>query len=174
VVVLLAAPLLFDVAFRGKFPGGQAVLPWTLVYCTWFGLSLVLQNYLLCAEKARLASAALGCGLILNVLLNLVLLPRLGLEGAVLSTAAANALSLGLICLFNRRLGFSLDDGAKLVLLLPVVVCLGPWVAVFTLLAVAVTALCGNRLLSPQEKRLLAEGAAQYGKRLGLYRICGL
>ena len=34
VAVVVAAPLLFDVALRGKFPGGQAVLPWTLVYCT--------------------------------------------------------------------------------------------------------------------------------------------
>ncbi len=51
VAVLLAAPLLFEVAFCGKFPYGQAVLPWTLVYCTWFGLGLVLQNYLLCARR---------------------------------------------------------------------------------------------------------------------------
>ncbi len=116
VAVLLAAPLLFTVALRDKFPCGEAVLPWTLIYCTWFGLWLVMQDYLLCAEKARLASAALACGLVLNVLLNLVLLPRLGLEGAVLSTTAANALSLGLICLFNRRLGFHLDKGAMLVI----------------------------------------------------------
>ena len=80
VAVMLAAPLLFQVAFRGKFPWGEAVLPWTLMYCTWFGLWLVVQNYLLCAEKARLASAALACGLLLSILLNLVLLPRLGLE----------------------------------------------------------------------------------------------
>ncbi len=49
--VLAAAPLLFGVAFRGKFPGGQAVLAWTLVYCTWFGLAMVVQNYLLCARR---------------------------------------------------------------------------------------------------------------------------
>ena len=171
VAVLAAAPLLFELAFRGKFPGGQAVLPWTLVYCTWFGLSMVVQNYLLCAEKARLASVALACGLTLNVLLNLVLLPRLGLEGAVLSTAAANALTLGLICLFNRRLGFPLDDGAKLVLVLPMVVCLGPWVAVFAIAAIAAEALFGTRLLSPEEKHQLTTGLSQYGKRFGLYRV---
>ena len=172
--MLLAAPLLFNVAFRGKFPGGEAVLPWTLIYCTWFGLWLVMQNYLLCAEKARLASAALACGLVLNVLLNLVLLPRFGLEGAVLSTTAANALSLGLICLFNRRLGFHLDDGAMLVIVLPMLLCLGPWVAVLALLAVAVGGGlqpdgCSRRKRSSQ----LAEGLAEYGKRLGLCRVCG-
>ena len=169
VAVLLAAPLLFQVALRGKFPGGQAVLPWALVYCTWFGLSLVAQSYLLCAEKARLVSVALFFGLLLNVPLNLVLLPRLGLQGAVLSTAAANALSLGLICRFNRRLGFRLDDGAKLVLVLPMLLCLGPWVALFALVAVAADAIWSDRLLSPEEKRQLVEGMAQYGKRFGLH-----
>ncbi|KKL12469.1 hypothetical protein LCGC14_2535460, partial [marine sediment metagenome] len=32
VVVVFAAPLLFGVAFQGKFAGGLAVLPWTLTY----------------------------------------------------------------------------------------------------------------------------------------------
>jgi O-antigen/teichoic acid export membrane protein len=169
--VLLAAPLLFRVAFRGKFPEGETVLPWTLVYCTWFGLSLIVQNYLLCAEKARLAGLALAAGLALNIPLNLILLPRLGLEGAVLSTAAANALSLGLICLFNRRLGFHLDDGAKLVLVLPMLLCLGPWAAMFALVVVTLDAVFGDRLLSPEEKQQLAEGMAQYGKRFGLERL---
>ena len=171
VAVLLAAPLLFTVAFRGKFPCGEAVLPWTLMYCTWFGLWLVMQNYLLCAEKARLASAALACGLILNVLLNLVLLPRLGLEGAVLLTAAANVLSLGLTCMFNHRLGFRLDRGAMLVILLPALLCLGPWAALFALLVVAADALWADRLLSPEEKQQVAESVAQYVKRFGFGRL---
>ena len=122
---IVVAPLLFNFAFKGKFPDGLAVFPWTLVYCCWFGMLLIVQNYLYCVEKARFASLALLGGLALNVPLNLLLLPRWGLPGAVLATAAANAFALGLICLFNRRLGFRLDDGARLVLVLPMVVCLG-------------------------------------------------
>jgi peptidoglycan biosynthesis protein MviN/MurJ (putative lipid II flippase) len=137
------------------------------MYCTWFGLWLVVQNYLLCAEKARLASAALACGLLLSILLNLVLLPRLGLEGAVLSTTAANALTLGLTCLFNRRLGFHLDRGGVLVMLLPAVLCLGTGAAVLMLLAVAAGATWTDRLLSLAEKRQISEGAAEYAKRFG-------
>jgi polysaccharide transporter, PST family len=168
VAVLAAAPLLFGVAFRGKFPGGEAVLAWTLVYCTWFGLAIVMQNYLLCAEKARLVCVALAAGLAVSVPLNLVLLPHLGLEGAVLSTAAANALSLWLICRFNRRFGFRLDDGAKLVLVLPMLLSLGPWPSMVALVAVAAAALWGDRLLSPEEKRQIAEGIVQYEKRMRL------
>ena len=131
---------------------------------------LVAQSYLFCAEKAWLSSVALAFGLVLNVALNLVLLPRLGLEGVVLSTTAANALSLALVCFFNRGLGFHLDDGAKLVLLLPSLLCLGPWVAAAGLLVVAADAIWAARLLAPDEKRQLAEGMAQYARRLGLAR----
>jgi len=171
VAVMLAAPLLFETAFRNKFPGGQSVLPWTLVYCTWFSLSLILQNYLQCAEKVRLSSFALASGLAISVPMNLFLLPRLGLEGAVLSTAAANALSLGLICFFNRRLGFHFDDGVKLILALPLVLCLGPWAAVLSLAAVMADAVWADRLLSSEEKRLLVEGTRENIKRFGLDRF---
>ena len=60
VVVLAAAPLLFQVAFRGKYAGGLAVMPWTLIYCTWFGLTIVAQKYLWCAERAGLVSVGPG------------------------------------------------------------------------------------------------------------------
>jgi O-antigen/teichoic acid export membrane protein len=131
---------------------------------------MILQCYLLCAEKARLVCVALAAGLALSVPLNIVLLPRLGLEGAVLATAAANALSLLLICWFNRRQGLRLDDGVKLVLVLPMLLSLGPWVSLLALLAVVVAAVYGDRLLSPEEKQQVAEGIAGYGKRVGLDR----
>ena len=126
--MLAAAPLLFGVAFHGKFPGGQAVLPWALVYCTWFGLAMVMQNYLLCPRKRGWCAWRWRPG---------------WHERAVEHPAAAAAragggragdrrrqrLSLLLICWFNRRLGFRLDDGLKLVLVLPMLLCLGPWVS---------------------------------------------
>lgn len=160
--VAFAAPLLFGTAFQGKFPAGLAVLPWTLTYCTWFGMMAVAQNYLWCAEKARLASVALLMGLLLNVGLNLLLLPRMGLLGAVLATTAANLLVLVLICAFNHLLGFHLDRGARVVLALPPAICLGPWIALLLLVAVVLEAVCRDRLLSPEEKRQLADGWTQY------------
>jgi polysaccharide transporter, PST family len=169
-MVLVFGPLMFDVGFRGKFPQGLAVLPWTLLCCTWFALLLILQNYLLCAEKAGWASVALGLGLALDIPLNLLLLPPLGLQGAVLSAVAANAVSLWFVCRFNRGLGFRLDNGARLVLVLPMLLCCGPWLATLALVVVAACAVCGNRLLSPNEKRQLAEGLGDYGRRFGLKR----
>lgn len=171
VAVLLAAPLLFGTAFRGKFHTGLTVLPWTLIYCTWFGIGLIVQNYLICVERARLISVALASGLGLNIALNVVLLPRLGLEGAVFATAAANALSLVLICLFNRRFGFHLDDGAELIMALPMLLSLGPWVALAAGLLVFCDAIWADRILSPNEKRQILQLIDRYGGRFGIDRL---
>ena len=70
IAILLAGPWLFGVAFKGKFAGGMAVLPWTLTYCMWFGMATMAQMYLWCAERARLGCAALLTGLVTNVVLN--------------------------------------------------------------------------------------------------------
>ncbi len=164
--VLAMAPLLFGVAFQGKFDDGLAILPWTLCYCLWFGLLMVLEKYLWCAEKARMAGLALGAGLAVNVGLNLVLLPPLGLLGAVLATCAANAVALGMICWFNHRLGFSLDAGLRVTLVLPLAVCLGPALAAAVLAVIVLEAARGQRLLSPDEKRHVVEGFAKYSERL--------
>lgn len=177
VAVLFAAPLLFGVAFQGKFSGGRAVLPWTLTYCIWFGLLMVAENYLLCAEKARLVSLALLIGLLVNVGLNLLLLPRMGLLGAVLATTAANLIALVLICTFNHLLGFRTDLGARVVFALPLVICLGPWVALSALLLVGLEAFRSDRLLSGEEKRQITEGCRQYLhklKNLRLVKACFL
>jgi len=164
--VLVVSPLLFGWAFKGKFDGGLAVLPWTLTYCTWFAMLLILQNYLWCAEKAYLSSVALGVGLAVNIVLNLVLLPPLGLLGAVLATTTANLVALALICLFIGRLGFRFDVGTRVVLGLAPVVCLGPWLALAVLAVVAAEALWGNHLLTADERRQIAEQAEQYLDRL--------
>jgi PST family polysaccharide transporter len=171
VVVLWAAPLLFGVAFQGKFSGGRTVLPWTLTYCIWFGLAMIAENYLWCAEKARLASLALLTGLLVNVGLNLLLLPRMGLLGAVLATTAANFVALALICTFSHLLGLRTDGGTRVALALPLVVCLGPWPALLALLAVIVAACRSDRLLSLDEKQRLAAGYRQYVQRLKNLRL---
>jgi len=166
VVVLFAAPLVFGVAFEGKFPGGLAVLPWTLTYCIWFGMIAIAQNYLWCAEKTRLASVALLVGLAANVGLNLLLLPRLGLLGAVMATTAANMVALALVLAFNYRLGFRIDRGTWVALALPPLVVLGPWTALVLLVAVAFEAILRDRLLSTEEKQHLADGLLAYRQRL--------
>ena len=163
--ILLVAPPLFRGFFQGKFSGGLAVLPWTLTYCVWFAAIIIAQTYLLCRERAYLSSIALFVGLAVNVGLNLLLLPRLGLLGAVLATTAANLVVLLLIATFNHRLGFRMDFGACLVLAVPLLFCAGPWVTLAVLAAIFLEACNSERVLSSEEKRELTQGAAEYWRR---------
>jgi O-antigen/teichoic acid export membrane protein len=165
-VLLAAGPLLFQVALRGKFAAGFSVLPWTLTYCSWFGLTMIAQNYLWCAERPRLAGLAALVGVAMNVGLNFLLLPRLGLLGAVLATTAANGTALALMLLLGRRLGLELHRGTVATLFLPLSLVLGPWIALLALAAFALEIVGSDRLLSREEKQELGAGAARYFARI--------
>jgi O-antigen/teichoic acid export membrane protein len=162
VVVLVGSPLLFGWALGGKYDGGLAVLPWTLTACMWFALSLVAQNYLWCAERVRLVSACYLAGLLLNVVLNLLLLPRLGLLGAVLATASGQGLALVLVHLFNRRWGMHVPASVWLVSALPVSVGFGAPTAAVGLLVATLLAVRTNVLLTKDERRQLGEAIRGY------------
>ena len=165
-VILLFAPLLFQVALKGKFAGGLHVLPWTLTYCTWFGLIMIVQTYLWCAEKAKTASVVALIGVGVNVGLNLVLLPRLGLLGAVLATSAANFTALALMVALAHYFGFRAQRSTVTLLLLPASVILGPWIALLVLLAFLLEIVGSDRILSREEKAELMAGCAQYLDRI--------
>ncbi len=136
----------------------MAVLPWTLVYCTWFALFGLLQNYTWCCEKAHLTTITLFCGLVVNIGLNLVLLPRFGLLGAVVATAAANITALFALVAVCRKWGLRLDRSCWVAAALPVAVCLEPALASLVLVAVSIEAAAGRFLLNESEKRSVFEG----------------
>jgi O-antigen/teichoic acid export membrane protein len=164
--ILPVAPLVFDVLFQGKFQGGLAVLPWTMTYCTWAGLAFVARTYLHCAERAWLASAAYVVGLVLNCLLNLVLLPRFGLPGAVWATAAGNLVVLALIFLFARRLGMRIEASTFVVCALPASYALGTWTVLIVATFTGFLAVRSRWLLTTDQQRQLIAVAARYAHRI--------
>jgi PST family polysaccharide transporter len=160
-VVLLAAPLLFETAWEGKYPAGQAALPWTLASCLWLGLGLIAHNYLWCAERAGWGSLAVLLGLAANVALNSLLAPRYGLAGVVIGTAAANLLVLLLTYLFAWRWGLRLDLGTWTITVLPLALAAGPWVTAAALALVCLALIATDAFLNQSEKsRMRATGAA--------------
>ena len=165
-LVLLAGPLLFGVILGGKFAAGLAVLPWTLTYCAWFGILSIAQGYLLCTEKPGLVTLAHAASLVASIGLNLVLLPWLGLVGAVMAAAAANFLCLAVVLAFSRRLGFHIDRGSLLVLALPVFYPLGPWVTLLVWTLVALEAWQSHWLFSAEEKQRIFDRAWEYWEKL--------
>ncbi len=169
-LVLVASPLLFEIAFSGKYAGGRAVLPMTLAYCTWYGLFVLAQTYLWCAEKTRLATVPVAIALLANVVLNLLLLPHFGLTGAVLGTTLANAVCLSATFAFCRLAGMRVDRGTVLLCAAPVALCVGPWFAVATCAAVAWLALCTESLMTRRERQALTQLVRD---RLGRFRPAG-
>ncbi len=172
IAILLAAPFLFDIAFQGKFARGKSALPWTLTYCSWFGLVTVAQLYLWCAERPRLSCLALLLGLATNVVLNSILLPHFGLLGAVWATAVANFVALVLILRFNAWLGMKIQRSMLLVTLLPISLGLGPMAALSTLVAVILAIYFTDQILSHDEKRRLADVWHGYAGRFSRLKTC--
>ncbi len=152
VCVLLFAPLLFDVILQGRYSNGLSVLPWTLTGCVWFGIYAVAQNYLWCAEHARLATAPLALGLGLNVGLNLLLLPIWGLFGAVVATGVSTAICLAAILMLSHRHGMALDGGTWLVVLAPLALSQGTHTAAATLAVMAIAALGTSLIFTARER----------------------
>ena len=155
--VLLCAPWLFEVGFEGKYSGGLAVLPWTLTYCAWTGMIFLAEMYLWCAEKVRLCGIAIAIGVVVNIVLNLLLLPLLGLLGAVLATAASKLLVLVIVYWFAHSLELRFDWRMWALTFLPLIVCLGPSGAVASIAVVGLAVLSTRLVLSEAEKRQLAE-----------------
>ena len=168
VLILWVSPWLFRLAFKGRYDGGLEVLPWTLCYCAWLGLSFIVVNYLLCAERVRLSTAALLAGLVVNVLLNLALLPYLGLMGAVLATAFGKLLVLAMVLWFSRMLGMKIHSGTYLLAIMPLALAGGAAVSTAVLAAVILATLFSDRIFRDKEKQLFIEMLGKARRRLGL------
>lgn len=152
---LVVAPWMFNIAFQHKFTGGLAVLPWTLTYCVWFGAMSVAQNYLWCVERPGLGCLALLIGLVCNVAVNLLLLPRFGLQGAVWATTIANFITLTLTLAFSRWQGMRVDRGTWILAGVPLSLAMGVWYAVATLAVTVFLIFATDWLLTGNEKREL-------------------
>ncbi len=127
--------------------------------------------YLWCAERARLGCVALLTGLITNVILNTILLPRYGLVGAVWATGAANAVALVLIYRFNVWMGMKLQRSVVLVSLLPITLGFGPFAALAALTAVVLAAIFTNRVFDAAEKQRLVRARSWLQESNGMIEL---
>jgi polysaccharide transporter, PST family len=165
-VVVWLSPLLFGWLFRGKFDVAPSILALALAYASWSGMAAIARNYLWCAEKASLVSLAYLAGLLASVGLNLFLVPRFGLVGAVQGTCVAHVVVLLVIYGCNWRHGMRLDFGVWLVSTLPFALWFGAWTTFAVLMVVALASIGGNLVFGPAEKAEMMAGAGRYVVRL--------
>jgi O-antigen/teichoic acid export membrane protein len=169
VVMLWIAPVLFHAAFAGRYDVGLAVMPWTLTYCTWYGLLHVGQNYLWCAERMKLGIVPLAIGLAMNVALNVVLIPAWGLHGAVISTTIATAVALAVLYTLNYRTGMRLQAGMIWLTLAPLALCGGVWPATIVLALVLGAMPFSRTFVTEPERDTIAELFKSYASKLAGY-----
>ena len=155
VLILLLSPFLFETILQGRYSDGLAVLPITLVYCIWFSLMAIGQDYLWVAEKGKWASLALGIGLILNVTFNTILIPQYGLFGAVYATAIGNGAIVLFVFAANYRFGCRPDFGIWACTVIPLLLLLGKPAAIICILALVIFTAKTNLILNQEEKTIL-------------------
>jgi O-antigen/teichoic acid export membrane protein len=169
VVVLWIAPFIFHMAFAGKLDNGLAVMPWTMTYCVWYSLLLVAQNYAWCAEKARHAILPLIAGLMINVLIDLALIPTWGLRGAVVGTTVSTGLAIAVLYWINWLAGMQLHRGMVLFTIAPAALCGGPWAGLIVLGLLGACLPFSRTLVSNSERESLARLIANGKRRLEGY-----
>ena len=169
--ILVAAPTLFGVVFRGKYDGGLHVLPWTMLGAAWMGLAFIAQTYLWCREEARLSSLALAAGLVANLICNAALVPSWGLQGTVIAGAAGMITVLLAALLFGRRLGLKVDRTILCAAAMPLVLLTGPWVASLLAVTLLIAAVATPLVFDAGERQLLTREIKAYWQRLPVARV---
>ena len=167
-VIQLFAPWLFHVVLQGKYNDGLAVLPLTFVFSIWFSMFMFGQIYLWVAEKGKLVFAITGSGLILNLVLNALLIPGLGIWGAIGATTSATLFCLLATNIAVAYCGFAFDRRTWFVCLLPLIVLMPTAYAITAMLLLSVFGLLTNQLFSTEEKQLMAHKAGLLLSRLRL------
>lgn len=162
ILVLMLSPLLFDVILEGRYNEGLRVLPLTLCYCIWFCLFVVGQDYLWVAEKGKWAAFAILVGLVVNIVMNMLLIPSLGLDGAVLATTIGNAVNVLIIYGFNHRFGCGSDRGVWICTATPLVLLLSPLTAAALTLVSIMVALRTSLFFSESEKQAIGESLENF------------
>lgn len=150
---LVAAPVLFEVVLGQRYSDAHSIMPISMLQCIWSSLGMIVGTYLLCAEKGRYSSLTLFIGLVINVMLNGVLIPRFGLWGAVIATAASTMVTLLMTVWFVHRNGCRIDTASVVLLALPSVLVCGPVATALILYLVLVVIGRTDWILSREDRR---------------------
>lgn len=167
--LMIASPLFFHAALQDKFGFGQSIFPFTLACTVWSGLAWISHNWFWCAERSRLVCLGLVIGLATNVGLNLVLLPKYGLEGVVWAAAISRVTILLFDWVMCRLLGMQIDRGLGLVATLPALLLIGPWWALAGMAVVVGGFLPKFSVFTVDERRQLLDVGGAKLQRFGRF-----
>lgn len=122
-------PWLFGTLLQGRYNDGLTLMPLAMCFCTWAALVTVGQNYLWTAEKGKWVAVAMTAGLATNLGFNALLLPVMGLQGAVVATLISHAVVMIGVWTAMVRCGYAMDRWLFALSVLPATLLVSPIVA---------------------------------------------
>jgi len=108
VAFLAIAPfnnLIFSLLFKGDYVKGSTVFPYLFLSPLLLMLFQTAANQFLVIKKSYLATISLAVGAGINVLLNYLLIPRLEIVGASISTLIGYMISVVMVAIINQKMG---------------------------------------------------------------------
>jgi O-antigen/teichoic acid export membrane protein len=139
ILAILFGEWIYEDVLQGRYSDGLSVLPMVLVFSIWSALAAIAQNYLWVSDQGRRVGYVLTVGVSANFVLNAILIPRVGLQGAVVGTCLSHGTVLLGILWANLRSGMRCDHALLWVILLPASLLAGPMLSSLLLIAVALT-----------------------------------
>jgi O-antigen/teichoic acid export membrane protein len=168
VASLAVAPFLFNTILHGKYSDGLSIMPQAMLHCCFAAIAFLMQNYFWCAEKGKTVGLIIAIGLLINVVLNLWLVPAYSLYGAMLATSIAGGAILAMTLLAMHRAGVPLGSASIWFCMLPITLAFGCVPASIALATTLVLISRTDWLLSAAEQRSIDDAILPRLERLGI------
>jgi len=96
--------IIFQFLFAGEYVKGYSVAPYLFLAPLLLMLFQTVGQQLLMVKKTRWIPVILSSGALANIMLNLVLIPYFGIEGAAIATLAGYAISVFLVVVVVKKM----------------------------------------------------------------------
>ena len=159
-LVVLKRMVLVDIFGDVTMESGE-ILEVVLVTTIVLGGYHTVRSYMLCSERPLALTAVWLGGLGLNVVLNLVLIPRFQVKGAAIACLISSAVSTAIVMGLTHRAGLRLAGSTWAVCTLPVVLLAPPPHMLAVLALAAGLVVWTDWLLSAEDKSQLNRWLAE-------------
>lgn len=133
-------------------PDASSILPLVIVTIIALSLHCIIRTYLQCREQVWLFTGVWLISLVANAALNVCLIPRWNLYGAVLATMISAVIALIAVIILSVHNGLRLEPGTRALFASPIVLFLPPPAMLLALTVLACYILQSNLLFTVKEK----------------------
>lgn len=95
---------IFSLLFTGDYIFGYIVVPYLYLSPLLLMLFQIVGNQFLVIKKSYWSTICLSLGAIINVILNIYLINKIGIEGAAISTLSGYVITLIIVCIITTRM----------------------------------------------------------------------